>query len=312
MAAYLTFVSFVASHRLHRYDATAPNVDTTQEILSTSRFSHTVSFAFGAVLAGYSWIYLFGHRGPRKTGPISNLGSSDDSGLCRMMGDSLAGLLQTLRQIRKNYPALKWLLLTLLWSPDIGSGSVLSVLSTLQKSLVQMNSSQIGISGLIMLLSTIFGARMSSFVCTRFNPLTSFRLSIVSIAIANAGIAIFVKGSNSLYAFYVFTALLGASLGWLYPTEKVLFCTLAPLGKEAETMGVILAVHNLLAWLPPLLFSVLNEAGFSLRWAVASQDLILVLSLIVSLGIGEYDTAVEEARSPSYKGGELSPLLSAR
>jgi MFS-type transporter involved in bile tolerance (Atg22 family) len=94
--------------------------------------------------------------------------------------------------------------------------------------------------------------------------------------------------------------LVGTSIGWLMPTEKVLFCSMAPNGQEAEIMGVIICVHSALAWIPPLLFGVINEAGWSLQWAVASQDLLLVLALVVSSGIGDFEDAVQQART-TYK-----------
>lgn len=85
------------------------------------------------------------------------------------------------------------------------------------------------------------------------------------------------------------------ALGWLVPTEKVLFCTLSPKHRQAEMMGVLLCVHMSFSWLPPLLFSIINEAGYSLRWALASDNLLLLIALFISWYIGDYKRAVEQA-----------------
>jgi hypothetical protein len=54
-------------------------------------------------------------------------------------------------------------------------------------------------------------------------------------------------------------------------------------------------VHSAAAWLPPLLFSVINEAGFSLQWALVSQDFIYGMAIATSFGVGGYETAVRQA-----------------
>jgi UMF1 family MFS transporter len=111
--------------------------------------------------------------------------------------------------------------------------------------------------------------------------------------------SVFVRGPEQLHLFYLLSAAIGVIFGWLVATERVLFCTLAPVGQEAEMMGLILCVHSAAAWLPPLLFSVINEAGFSLQWALASQDVIYGLAIVTSLGVGNYETAVQQARDTS-------------
>ena len=88
----------------------------------------------------------------------------------------------------------------------------------------------------------------------------------------------------------------GLLFGCLAPIEKVLMCTLAPLGQEAELMGLAIAIHTSCAWVPPFLFSAMNEAGYNLRWALASQDVLLFLALVGTIGIGKFESAVAHAR----------------
>jgi UMF1 family MFS transporter len=260
-----------------------------QTIVQTSRSAHLVSAVIGFFLLGYSWIYLFGHR-PKRGGV-----RAEDS----FVQNTFLALHATIGKIRKHYPALKWFMLTLLWSPDLGSGTLMSIFGTLQKSLMQMSSAQIGMFNLTVLLSTIVGAYLAGYLNRRFNPLFSFRLCLVTLSFVTALMSVFVRGPEQLRLFFLLSAAIGVTFGWLVPTERVLFCTLAPVGQEAEMMGLILCVHSAAAWLPPLLFSVMNEAGFSLQWALASQDVIYGLAIVTSLGVGDYETAVQQARDTS-------------
>jgi MFS-type transporter involved in bile tolerance (Atg22 family) len=178
----------------------------------------------------------------------------------------------------------------------MGSGTLMSLFGTLHQSLLQMTSTEIGIFNLVVLMSTIVGAKLAGFLNATLNPLRSFRLCLVVLAIVTAIMSVTFTGPQQLVLFYLLSSAIGVILGWLVPTERVLFCTLAPTGHESEMMGLILCVHSAAAWLPPLLFSLTNEAGLSLRWALAPQD---VLSLVSSLGVGDYETALEQARGAS-------------
>ena len=64
-------------------------------------------------------------------------------------------------------------------------------------------------------------------------------------------------------------------------------------------MGLLVSVHTALAFIPPLLFSVVTQLGYSMEWAVFSQNTLLLLALSASYMIGPYDRAVAQARRPA-------------
>jgi len=163
-----------------------------------------------------------------------------------------------------------------------------------------MNGTQIGLANLVALSATLVGARLSAELCQRHNPLVSFQLCLATLATSTGLTALWVQGPEQVHLYYFFSALQGMSLGWLLPTERVLFCTLSPTGgnDEAEMMGLLLCVHSSASRLPPLLFSVVNEAGYSLRWALSSEIVLLGTAIALSFGIGGYDEAVRQARDP--------------
>jgi hypothetical protein len=46
---------------------------------------------------------------------------------------------------------------------------------------------------------------------------------------------------------------------------------------------------------------VIDEAGFSLQWALASQDFIYGMAITTSFGVGDYETAVRQANRDTSK-----------
>jgi MFS-type transporter involved in bile tolerance (Atg22 family) len=61
-------------------------------------------------------------------------------------------------------------------------------------------------------------------------------------------------------------------------------------------MGIYIFSGLVLAWLPPLLFSFLNEIGASMTIGLASLNLFFVGGFVLLLMIGDYDEAVALAQ----------------
>jgi MFS-type transporter involved in bile tolerance (Atg22 family) len=250
-------------------------------VVTTSRVAHIVSSLLGAVVMYHAWTFLFPECPPR------------DSSLT----DVRAGWEASLSQIRNATPALRWFMMTLLWSPSVGSGSYLAMMSTLQKSLMHMTPTQMGITNICTLLATLPGAAVAPWVAHHGNPLLSFRLSLVSFAMAISLTVFFVRGPDQIILYMISNTLIGFSLGWQLPTERVLYCTLTPLGHEARSMSLLLCVHLSTAWVPPMLFSLVTQAGYPLTWALGSQLFLLALALLSSSRIGSFEQAVRQARN---------------
>jgi MFS-type transporter involved in bile tolerance (Atg22 family) len=61
-------------------------------------------------------------------------------------------------------------------------------------------------------------------------------------------------------------------------------------------MGIYIFSGSVLAWLPPFLFSFLNEIGASMTIGLASLNLFFVGGFALLLMIGDYDKAVALAQ----------------
>jgi len=95
---------------------------------------------------------------------------------------------------------------------------------------------------------------------------------------------------------YGFAMLWGILIGWVYPTEKTLYVTIIPRGQEAELMGTYICCGQILSWLPPLIFSVMNEMEFSMRIGISTLSIYFFTSLCVLFSVGDYDEAVLHAK----------------
>ncbi|GBG28868.1 Autophagy-related protein 22 [Hondaea fermentalgiana] len=91
--------------------------------------------------------------------------------------------------------------------------------------------------------------------------------------------------SFTFYLLLVFTVTWGLCLGALYVISNSLFAALIPGGKESSFFGIKILFAKVLTWLPPLLFTTINEQVDSLRWAIVPLGPLFLLAAIVAFFI---------------------------
>ena len=129
------------------------------------------------------------------------------------------------------------------------------------------------------------------------------------------GAAAFVlRGKGQETTAYVFAAIWGLCIGWVYPTEKALYCSIIPSGQDAELMGVYIFACQIFSWLPPMVFSAMNEAGFSMRAGLLSLNAFFFVSfMVLQLKVGDYRAAVHHASTfNTSEGDEDSVTISEK
>ena len=117
---------------------------------------------------------------------------------------------------------------------------------------------------------------------------------------------IILDGANQQYHAYVFAMIWGLAIGWAYPTEKALYVTIIPRGQEAELMGCYICACQMLSWLPPLVFSIMNESGLSMRLGLLSLTFYFTVSFGLLFLVGGYDEAVAHAKDVDEGRGEFA------
>lgn len=207
-----------------------------------------------------------------------------------------AGFIQvyhTILHIAKHLPALKWFYLanTVI---DAALNSLATIMITYFADTLGFSSIENGTAILLMLIGSIPGALIAGRTVTLFNPVRSEMMATAILAITTVFAAIVLTGPGQQIETYIITAFWGLGIGWKWTTDRLLASTLIPPGQDAELMGVYLFAGQVLTWLPPLVFTALNEAGVSQSIGIGSLSIYLFLGLVALCMIGDYSKAIAQ------------------
>jgi MFS-type transporter involved in bile tolerance (Atg22 family) len=98
-------------------------------------------------------------------------------------------------------------------------------------------------------------------------------MAVTILMLNTAFVSIFLKGPDQSTGAYILAVPWGIGSGAKWTSDRMLFARIVPLGQNAELSGVYVFFRQLLTWLPPV-FTLLNESDVSLRWAIASLDIL--------------------------------------
>jgi MFS-type transporter involved in bile tolerance (Atg22 family) len=262
---------------------------TIESSVQTARDSAGLAFGIGALCIPYAWMFLF-----RKRPALSKV--PEDSNL---LNTGFKQVARTSKKIWKDYRALKWFMISLLWSPEAGAGVVQSIAVTFLTVVMRFSGLEIAKANLILISANLPGSMFSKWCCAKINPLNSYRggllLLIVSIAVA----CVVLEGPDNRDAVYGFSAAWGFAMGWTYPSQRVLLVSLIPKGQETEMMGLFTFVGQILGWLPPLIFTIMNEKEIDQRWGLGLVPMFCTLALLCTVPMGSYEDAIERVSKDS-------------
>ncbi len=78
-----------------------------------------------------------------------------------------------------------------------------------------------------------------------------------------------------------------------------------PEGQESELAGFFLYCTQILSWLPPLLFTFMNEADINLSWGGVHLNAYLLAGLICFLFLPKWDICREIAKEENKMKHEV-------
>jgi MFS-type transporter involved in bile tolerance (Atg22 family) len=105
-------------------------------------------------------------------------------------------------------------------------------------------------------------------------------MSLINFTFFPLHASVVLNGPEKKNMTYLFAILWGIGLGWLHPQHIAVYGALIPSGQEAELMGVFLFCTYVIGWLPPLVFSALNEGGISMAMGLASLAFFFLIAII--------------------------------
>jgi UMF1 family MFS transporter len=267
--------------------------------VQTAKDAAGLAFGIGAICIGYAWMFLFRQRPALSKVP-------EDSTLLRT---GFGQVFKTSKKIWKDYGALKWFMISLLWSPEAGAGVVQSIAVTFLTVVMRFSGLEIAKANLILIAANLPGSMFSKWCCAKINPLNSYRAGLLTLSISVAVSCAIFEGYEQREAVYGFSAAWGFAMGWTYPSQRVLLVSLIPKGQETEMMGLFTFMGQILGWLPPLIFTIMNENGVDQRWGLGLIPMFCMLAFLCTLPMGSYKDAVERVTKDSE--AKLDEVLEA-
>lgn len=272
------------------------------DLVATAQLGQAVSFAVASLLLLYAW----GCGGPTS--------SASSKRCCRSWGlfrtrpaahgrpesvHSLwtSGFVQVYRTVwllYHSYRALLWFFVSIAFV-DAAVQSLITIAITYITDTLKFDSKQNGITVLAMLLGSIPGGYAGGRTIRWINPIRSGILATLVLAINTIVAAIVLTGPGQQIVTYVLALVWGLGTGWKWTADKSLVSSTVPDGQDTELMGLYLFSGQVITWLPPLVFTALNEAGVSQRVGIGTLSVYFGVGIVALLGMGSYRDAVERA-----------------
>jgi MFS-type transporter involved in bile tolerance (Atg22 family) len=199
----------------------------------------------------------------------------------------------TAKKIWKDYRALKWFMISLLFSPEAGAGVVLSIAVTYFTVIMEFTVQDVAKATLILMACTVPGSFFAKTANRILNPLNSYRFAMSMLGLSIGMGAFIFTGPERRASVYGLSATWGVFFGWAYPSQRVLVCTLIPKGQETEMMGLFTFTGQILGWLPPLVVTLMNESDVDLKYSLLVVLFFCCFAIVLTLPMGDYKAACE-------------------
>mmetsp|Transcript_46906 Transcript_46906/g.142093 ORF Transcript_46906/g.142093 Transcript_46906/m.142093 type:complete len:460 (+) Transcript_46906:162-1541(+) len=244
-----------------------------------------------------AWLLLSFIPGWRKLPRVNALRSRPaNKGLVRI---GFSQVWHTILGINRHYGSgLRWYFLAVVFA-ESGANAFTVVSVTFMMEVLGMNGTEVAIVFLITLIASIPGSKLGQYIAKRTDPIVSWKINLIVFSAITIVGSFVLTGPSMKNVCYIFGVLWGIMLGWFYPLENVTFTLLVPKGQESELSGFYTYCRSILTWLPPLIFTVMNESGLHMKWGLIS----LVIFLMVGCGflqvMAPWEEALEVAKGPN-------------
>jgi hypothetical protein len=159
-----------------------------------------------------------------------------------------------------------------------------------------VSANEIRIVFLSVLIMGAPGSKLGEVVALRLDALVRAKACTIFYILSTSLASALLMGPRGKHLTPIFGICWGLALGWLHPMHSTLFIAITPAGPETELMSVYLFCGQVLSWLPPLLFTILNEVGVSMSIGLALLNVFFVIGLVCLHNIGNYNVASDQAR----------------
>lgn len=214
-------------------------------------------------------------------------------------------LWETTKGINKHYGgSVRWYFLAVIFA-EAGYNAFTVVSVIYLSEVIKMSGGEIGIVFAIVYVASFPGSRIGAFVSRKTNPVMSWKINIVIFSIFTiSGGFVLINPSRKILT-YIWSILWGMGLGWFYPTENLIFSMILPRGQEAELTGYFVYCTQILVWLPPLVFTTINEVGIHMKYALMSLVIFFAIALALLMCMDPWDTVLETVTAANQMNKEI-------
>jgi MFS-type transporter involved in bile tolerance (Atg22 family) len=262
--------------------------------VGTAKISQVIACLTSSICFAISWKWLFRERPALSAVPEGNT----------LLVAGFQKIAASSAMIANEFPGLKWFMGAVI-SSESATAALITIATTYMSHFLEMDATEIGVVFVLVLAMGIPGSKLGEMLGLRYNPLTSAKICVVFFIVSTTAAAMILTSSQDKHLTPVFGVLWGLGLGWLHPMHSTIFITISPRGQESELMAIYLFCGQVFSWVPPLLFTILNEAGVRMSVGLGSLNIFFMAGLIFLYLMGDYSAALEQARS---KGAAMAPV----
>lgn len=265
-------------------------------VLIQSRVASISSFVISAPCYLYTWTKLM-----KKREAFHPLPRGSSLSLWKVSTFGFGKVFRTCQDIYHCRRPLLWFFLNTSLV-EAASQAIASVSLTYMTDTLQMTSNEIGIAIIILFISSLVGVYIGKRSVSWMTPIQSIMIcQIFTAGVTVLAVVILNRPGQSIRS-YILASLWGIGAGWKIMIERFTVCQIIPKGgQDAELMGFYLFASQVLAWLPSLIFTVMNEAGVDQRIGLSTLIAWFVLGVICLCFMGPYDEAVRAAQEEETK-----------
>jgi MFS transporter, UMF1 family len=254
--------------------------------ITTARIALILTTATCAILFPFTWTNFFTDRPAKSTIPKGH----------SLVTSGFQKLKQTSKRICHDLPALRYVMLSIMFS-EAATGALITISTTYMTQFLNMDASELGVIFFIILSMGAPGSKLAELLAISVNPLFAAKVLVILFIVVTFTAAVVLTGQDRKQYSAIFAVFWGLGLGGLHPMHSTLFMTISPTGQETEMMGTYIFAGQVLAWLPPLLFTILNEVGVSMSVGMLSLDIFFCIAFIFLGLIGDYHKALDHSRT---------------
>jgi UMF1 family MFS transporter len=287
---YVSILLFIAEVMLFAFWFKADDV-------GTARISQIITCISTAFFFGVGWTTLFTNRPP----------STQLQDGQWLLTAGFIKLNNTSRHINREIPAMRILMWSVMCS-ESAIATLVSIATTFMVHFLGMDSIEVGTAFLIILVMGIPGAKFGESLALRASPRVSAMTSLAFFIATTMTAALVLRGPQHKHYMNLFSVMWGTGLGWLHPQNTTMFISLTPSHSQTEYMGIYNFAQSIIGWLPPLVFTIMNENGVEMNYGLASLNIFFFLAFVFLCLMGpcEASAPAEEEQATAADDDDAS------